>query len=90
MNPWRCNLSIDPLEEQFDQRLAVRQSMQLLSIAEEFAIADLLLDRVQRLDLSQRFGRTGRFRGQHLEEASAAVRPASKRDLIPVFSAYRS
>jgi hypothetical protein len=48
-------LSINPFEDQLDQWLAVRQSMQLLGIADEFAVADLLLDRVQRLDLSDIF-----------------------------------
>jgi hypothetical protein len=63
--------------------------MQLLGIADELAIADLLLDRIHRLDLLQRFGRTGRFRGQRLEEASAAMRPASG-VMDPVFSTYCS
>ncbi len=70
-------LSIDPFEEEPDQRFAVRQSMQLLGFTDEFEVADLFLDGVQRLDLLQRLGGAGGFRGQRLEETSAAVRATS-------------
>ena len=55
-------LLIDPFEEELDERFAVRQAMQLLGVAEELAIADFLLDGIQRLDLLQRFGGAGRLR----------------------------
>lgn len=51
--------------------------MQLLGVADKFAIADLFLDGVQCLDLLQRFGGAGGFGRQRLEEAAAAVRPTS-------------
>ena len=77
VKPWRFSCSIDPFEKKLDQRLAVRQAMQLLRFTDELAVADLLLDGVQRLDLLQGFGGAGGLRGQRLEEAAPAMRPAS-------------
>ena len=88
---WRealaLELSIDPFEEELDERFAVRQAMQLLGFSDELAIADFVLDGIQRLDL---------FNASAAPVGSAAN--ASKKPLrewaphrawlIPVFSAY--
>ena len=66
-------LQIDPLEEQFHEGFAVGQPMQLLGLAAEFAIADLLLYGIKSLDLFQGLGGACGFGGQSLEEASPAL-----------------
>ena len=44
-------LLVDPVEEALDEWFAVRQPMQPLGFADEFAFSDLLLDLVDRCDL---------------------------------------
>ena len=69
-------LSIDPLEEELDERFAVGQSVKLLRFRGELAIADLILDGVERLDLLQGFGSSVGLSGQGLEEAASCMTPA--------------
>jgi len=47
--PLAPELPIDPLEEDIDERLTVSQSMQLLGLASELELANVFLDREQRL-----------------------------------------
>ena len=69
-------LSIDPVEEHLDHGLGVREAVQLLGLAEQFAFPYLILDRVQDFDLLDGLGGAAGLSIQRLEKATARMRPA--------------
>lgn len=66
-------LTIDPVEKRIDPRLAVGQSMPTLALTGEFAFANLLLDRIKRADLFQRFVCALRFRRLRLKKGASGM-----------------
>jgi hypothetical protein len=74
-------LPIDPFEEEFGQRFAVRQAMQLLGLTDDLEVAGLFLDGVQCRDFLQGLGGTGGFRHQRVKESGGGSAPASFRKI---------
>ena len=72
--PLTFELSIDPLEELFDNRLAVSQPMQPLGLAAEATLANFGLDGIEAFDLGQGVRHTLGFNGLRLKKLSARVR----------------
>jgi hypothetical protein len=71
--PLPLELAIDPVEKRIDPRLAVRQSMQALALGGELAFANLLLDRIERPDLLERFADPLRIGRLSVEERSSGM-----------------
>ena len=71
--PLLLELSVDPVEEALDSRLAVREPMPPLGLAAQSGGSDVVLDLVERADLAQRLGGGLRLGALGLEELSPRV-----------------